>query len=219
MQIRTVIFDLDGTLVDTEKAATLAITSTFRSWGLQIEAGDSQYITGRTWATALNYLCAKYTLPVSPQEAEVIMLKTYREGLIANLEIVPGSVEAVRALAESYPLALVSGSSRQEIFYCLDRLQIRESFQFILGCEDYPQSKPAPDGYLKAMGMLGVTGGQTLIFEDSTAGIASGRAAGAWVVAIGSTNHFGQDTSRAHFSIEDLTGVNPAWINARTWSV
>ncbi len=211
--IDTILFDLDGTLVDTEPAAAKAIHMCFENWGLKIDATDAAYITGRTWASAFDFLFKKYKLPVSANEAGEEMMQAYRDSLEVHLGIVPGGAAAVNALAGHYELALVSGSNRQEILWALDKLKIRHQFKVILGAEDYPNSKPAPDGYLKALKMLSRQAPNTLIFEDSQPGIASARAAGAWVVAITGTNHFKQDTSHAHHHIPDLRGVSPEWIS------
>ncbi|MGK5084061.1 HAD family phosphatase [Bdellovibrionota bacterium FG-1] len=211
-EIDTIIFDLDGTLVDTERTAAHAISTCFESWGIHIEASDSALIAGRTWERTFEFLFQKYSLPISQDEAARKMIEAYRHSLQNHLQCVPGSVTAVQTLAQHYPLGLVSGSHRREIFFALDQLKIREHFQVVLGAEDYPNSKPAPDGYIKALGMMNKQAHRTLIFEDSAPGISSGRAAGAWVVAITGTNHFQQDTSHAHHHIADLTGVDKSWI-------
>lgn len=211
-EIKAIIFDLDGTLVDTERAAAFAMTDCFQRWNVAITHEDSTYITGRTWASAFDYLFKKYPLPVSFEQAAQAMMEAYRAALQTKLEIVSGGASAVEALARDWPLALVSGSHRSEIFYALDRLQIRNYFQFVLGAEDYEVGKPSPEGFLKAIGMLGVLPQNVLIFEDSHAGIAAARAAGAWVVAISSTNHFNQDTTAAHNQIHDLSGVDSTWV-------
>ncbi len=212
--IQAIIFDMDGTLVDTELAAAKAVEDTFRAWDHQVTAKDAYFVTGRTWESALDYLFSKYPPKISRIDATREVLDSYRKKIETDLIEVPGARESVRSLAAEYPLALVSGSHRQEILSILGRLGITECFRAILGCEDYPKSKPAPDGFLKAAKMLGVPGANTLVFEDSVAGIESGIAAGMQVCVITMTNHFGLDTKRGHSFIPDLTGVNPAWVKA-----
>jgi len=217
--IDTVFFDLDGTLVDTELAASQTVRGCFAQWGIPLSEADAGYVAGRTWESACEYLFQKYPPPLAPAQARELLVQGYRAQLEKHLVIVPGAQQAVRSLAaQGLPLALVSGSHRAEIFFALDRLGVRDLFQVVLGAEDYAHSKPAPDGYLKALQLLGRDPRRTLVFEDSQAGIASALAAGAWVVAITGTNHFGQDTSQAHFRIQDLTPVNPRWLSALKFS-
>ena len=212
MSIQCVIFDLDGTLIDTEPSAARAIDESMKSWGVNVTAQDAQFITGRTWAMAFQYLTSKYQLPVDPKTAEQTIMQAYRDGLRQGLVEVPGAREAVRSIAEEYPVALVSGSMRSEIEFALKTLGIIDHFEFYLGAEDYPRSKPAPDGYLKALSSLGIPAGRTLVFEDSEPGIASALAAGTRVVAITSTNHFGQNQKGAEVSVVDLAQVSAQWV-------
>ena len=203
---------MDGTLVDTEPAAARAIRDSFQDWNIQIAQADSHYVTGRTWAVAFDYLFKKYQIPVAREEASRKITELYRERLETDLAVVPGSVAAVRSLVGHFQLALVSGSNRHEILWAMDKIGIRDCFEVILGAEDYPKSKPAPDGYLKAMSLFKADAASTMVFEDSEAGIASARAAGLFVVAITSTNHFGHDTTQANLHISDLTTVNLQWV-------
>lgn len=213
MLIDTILFDLDGTLIDTEPSAAKAVAESFLEWGIPIDAKDAQQITGRTWASAFSFLFDKYSLPLDRNQAADDIMNRYRKTLEKELHTVPGGVTAVQSLSSQFRLGLVSGSGRKEILWALDRLQIRSHFQVILGAEDYPRSKPEPDGYLLALQLLKSQASQTLIFEDSLAGIQSARSAGAWVVAITSTNHFHQDNTNAHYHIHDLTPVNLEWMH------
>ncbi len=212
LQLQTIIFDLDGTLIDTEPSAALAIQECFSEWEMNLQSEDASFVTGRTWNSAFSYLFKKYAIPMPEEQAKKRMMDCYRKKLEENLTIVPGSIKAVQSLAADYPLGLVSGSGRSEILWALNKLQIQNHFKIILGAEDYAQSKPNPDGYLKALTSLQMPPESCLVFEDSTAGITSARSAGTWVVAITSTNHFRQDISKAHFKIPDLTEVTPDWI-------
>ncbi len=212
--IRAILFDLDGTLIDTERAAERALDECMRGWGLNPDPRDAEFITGRTWESAFQFLFSKYEIPIPGPQAKREILTRYRAAVESDPQWVPGAAEAVRALATEYRLALVSGSFRHEILWALEKLGVREHFEVVLGAEDYPRSKPAPDGFLKAMDLLGMMPSECLVFEDSQAGVKSGRDAGAFVAVIESTNHFAQDTSLAHWRIPDLRGVSPSWVRS-----
>ena len=213
-RLKAILFDLDGTIIDTELAAARVVVESFSEWGVQVELSDSQFVTGRTWESAFEFLFQKYPLSVDRAQAQELIIQRYREALHKELCLVPGSVAAVLELSKSFPLALVSGSYRAEIVWALEKLGIHRCFQVVLGAEDYERSKPAPDGYQKALAQLGVKPDEALVFEDSEAGIASGVTAGCWVVAIAAANHFGHDTSKAHHRIGDLKKVTTEWVRA-----
>lgn len=212
--INAILFDLDGTIIDSELIAFKAILDCYDSWGVKINKADAASVAGKKWEIAFNILFKKYVMPVSQEQASQAILQRYKQRMENEISVVPGVIEAIEFFAKDrkLKLALVSGSMRDDILWALTTLKVKEYFSVILGAEDYPQSKPAPDGYLKAMNALGVKAENCLVLEDSAAGIASAHAAGAKVVAITSTNHFGMDLSNAHASMKDFSGVNREWL-------
>lgn len=217
--IKTIFFDMDGTLVDTELAAAKAVEECFRAWNHRVTADDAHFVTGRTWEKACEYLFSKYPpalngQAIASEEAVETLLEAYRKRIETDLIEVPGARKCVKDLAEEYPLALVSGSHRREILSILERLGIRQHFKVILGAEDYPQSKPAPDGFLKALSLMSADPDTTLVFEDSVAGIEAGLAAKLHVCVITSTNHLGANIRNGHHFVRDLSGVNRKWVKS-----
>ena len=214
-EIQWVVFDLDGTLVDTELTAARVVKQWFTQHSIRVDAEDASLITGVMWSTAAKLLHQKYHLKLPLAEFERELVTSYRNAIQNEVDEVPGAAAFVRSLhAAGIPIGLVSGSARLEILHCLSELGITDLFHVILGCEDYPRSKPAPDGYLKAFGMMNAKPESTLIFEDSSAGVTSGLSAGARVCVIQSTNHFGQSTAGAHWAIPDFRGKSADWLKS-----
>jgi len=211
--ISTILFDLDGTLIDSEPMALKAITDCTHRWGVAVTPEQAAEVAGKKWEIAFDLLYQKFQMPLSREEASKAIVAQYQHLVRTQVPVVPGGAEAVAALAVAgYSMALVSGSIREDIFWALRHLKIERYFHLILGAEDYRESKPSPEGYLKAMKHFGVNGEECLVFEDSFPGITSGKKAGAHVVAIESTNHLGHDQSAANLHIRDLKLVNPAWV-------
>lgn len=202
---------MDGTIVDTEPVAAEVVIECFENWGFELSPDDATHVTGRTWVAALEHLFSKYPPNIPMGEATQKILSLYRARIEKNLTVIPGAVDAVKTLARRYPLALVSGSRREEILLILKKLGILDRFKLVLGAEDYEKSKPSPDSFRRAMTSLRTTPERGLVFEDSPAGIQAALSAGLNVVAISSTNHFKLDTSRAHRQIKNFLAVDTDW--------
>jgi len=125
------------------------------------------------------------------------------------MTVMPGAVAAVRRMGARWPLALVTGSSREEAGQALRVLGLEDAFPVLLAAEDYPRGKPAPDGFLAAARALGVAPGRCVVLEDSAAGIAAARAAGMTVIAVRAGNFAGHDQSPAHAIVDTLDDVTP----------
>lgn len=212
MPIQSIIFDLDGTLIDTEAVAESAIRDAFGRWGVELEENDASYVTGRKWEAAFDFLFSKYPIPKTKEEASIEVIGLYRNHLDRELVVVKDAKPAIERLSKDFKLAIVSGSPRRDIEWSMKKLGVDHLFQFFLGAEDYLNSKPDPEGYLKALKQLKTSPNDAIVFEDSSAGIKSATAAGMRVIAITSTNYFEQDHSKALAKIEDYTDVDSNWI-------
>ena len=131
--IRAVLFDLDGTLIDSETTACLVLQNFFSKNGFPLDKEEASFLTGRKWETALEYLLMRHPLPFSLVEIHQALIKEYRRALEDDLRIIPGAVEAIRSLSTRFPLGLVSGSARWDILWALDKMNVRNCFQVVLG--------------------------------------------------------------------------------------
>jgi HAD superfamily hydrolase (TIGR01509 family) len=215
--IEAVLFDLDGTLVHSEAVAARTVDFVFAKHGAVLDPSHALAVTGKTWSAAMDELEKLAVLPAARDVLLEEILQEYRLRLKTEVHAVPGSEAAVARLAAEYRLALVSGSYREEILFALNMLRITHLFDPILGAEDYPNSKPAPDGYLKALALLGVEPGRAVVFEDSEPGIRSALAAGCRVVAVRHCRSLDARSpwlARAHAVVDTLENVHPEWLQS-----
>jgi HAD superfamily hydrolase (TIGR01509 family) len=104
-----------------------------------------------------------------------------------DLPLLPGAAEAVRRLAERWPLGLASSANREVIDAVLDGAHLTACFRATVSSEEVPRGKPAPDVYLEAAGRLGVAPSACAAVEDSSNGLRAAHAAG--MIVIATPNH------------------------------
>jgi len=208
---RVLLFDLDGTLADTERVALEVIDRYFRDRNQPVVPLDLEYIVGRAWLVGVTYLLERYPVPGTPATVEREVLAVYRETLVREVPPIAGSAEAVRRLGREFRLGVVSGSRKEEIALVLASLGIGGCFEHVVGFEDYAQSKPSPAPYLEALRRFGVLPSEALVFEDSPTGVEAARAAGLGVVVVGTATIPPPIIAR----IPDFTAVDAAWVRRK----
>jgi HAD superfamily hydrolase (TIGR01509 family) len=213
--IRGFLFDLDGTLVDSERETSEAIARALaRGHGIAIEQYDRDFVVGRSWIAIYDSLKARYPQLTWSRDETIARTAELREEVFAELgvTVMPGA-RAVLGWTASHPRALVTGSSRVEVTQVLPRIGPEARFEVIVAAEDVPRSKPSPDGYAHAIAALGLSPRACLVVEDSVAGIAAGRAAGCLVLAVRAGNFGGWDQSGAHHVIDTLDELTPRLVD------
>jgi beta-phosphoglucomutase-like phosphatase (HAD superfamily) len=217
-----VLLDMDGTLVDSEAVYAEAIARYMGSRGVVLDERERSFVIGHAWQDIYTELRVAERIGVdlvTMQRGSIAM----REGMRAEgieLHVLDGARELVATVAAlGVPIAVVSGSCRAELGEAIELLGIGRHLRLVLGSEDYPRGKPAPDGYLAAARMLDIAPPHCLVFEDSQAGVASALAAGMRVVAtsaanrpVGDPGH--QDQRRAHRIVPSLAGIDAAFLQA-----
>lgn len=212
--IRGFLFDLDGTLIDSERETAEAMArALLRGQGIAIEQYDRDYIIGRSWIAIYDSLKSRYPQLSWNRAETVAQTALLRDEVFAEMGItvLPGA-RALLDWTRQHPRALVTGSSRVEVTQVLPLIGPEAQFETIIAAEDVTRSKPAPDGYAKAMGILGLSPGECLVIEDSQAGIQAGRTAGCLVVACRAGNFGGWDQSAAHHVIDTLEQLTPSLV-------
>ncbi|HEX6700646.1 MAG TPA: HAD family phosphatase [Gaiellaceae bacterium] len=182
--IDAVVFDLDGVLLDSEQVWDEVREELTRERGGRWHDRAQADMMGMSSVEWSRYMHEELGLSEPPEEinAEVVqrMLARYE----ARLPLVDGAVEAVRRLAERWPLGLASSSNREVIDRALEVSGLAPLFLVTVSSEEVPRGKPAPDVYLEAARRLEVEPDRCAAIEDSANGLRSASAAGMRVVAI-----------------------------------
>jgi HAD superfamily hydrolase (TIGR01509 family) len=182
--IEAVVFDLDGVLVDSEAVWDEVRRLFTEENGGRWHKGAQRDMMGMSSVEWSRYVRDRLGVRMEPERisAEVAdrVAELYRE----RLPLLPGAVEAVRALATEWPLGVASSSNRHVIDLVLDEAGIADEFRATVSSEEVGAGKPAPDVYLEAAKRLDVDPSACVAIEDSTNGIRSAHAAGMAVVAV-----------------------------------
>ena len=187
MSVRAVIFDFNGTLSDDEPILCEIFMHLFAEHGKPMSAqeyfdrlvGLSDPEIVRAW------------LGDDDSEVEAVIeerTRRYRDAVADGSSVHEHVREAVRFAASRVPLAICSGAARAEIEPVVDAAGLAACFETIVSSDDVAHGKPDPEGYAKALAALDVDPADSLVVEDTEAGIASARAAGVGrVVALQTT--------------------------------
>jgi HAD superfamily hydrolase (TIGR01509 family) len=202
-----ILFDLDGTLVDSERENVESVVRAVRRWGAELSPEERAFVIGHSWNEIHALIVGNHGLDVAMPVLIEAAVDEKRALVAAGYRALPGAVALVRRLARRSKLVVVSGASHGEVVDALESLGVIDAFAFVMGAEDYPRGKPAPDPYALAMERLGAAPARSIAIEDATPGILSARAAGARVVAVRAGNFSGYDLSAADVVVDTLDEV------------
>jgi HAD superfamily hydrolase (TIGR01509 family) len=182
-----VLWDMDGTLVDSEKVWTVALVEVSRDLRRELSPAARAAIVGSSVPRTLRILFDDLQLPHDPDAmraaGERIVART-GELFAGGLEWRPGAREALRTVrAAGWPTALVTNTGRGLTEQALDGIG-REHFDVTVCGDEVPRGKPDPDPYLRAAELLGVDPAACLAVEDSPTGALAAERAGAAVLVV-----------------------------------
>jgi beta-phosphoglucomutase len=174
------LFDFNGTLSDDEPLVCRLFVELFAELGRPLTVDEYyEHLAGHTDEEMFNRWLG-YSTP------ELIADRVARyNALVSDGSTVDGEMRAaVRYAAERLPIAVVSAALRDEIEPVLRNSGLRDLFAVVLSQDDVTHGKPDPQPYLLAAERLGVQPEELLVFEDTDVGVASAKAAGAYVVGL-----------------------------------
>ncbi len=207
MRKPAVIFDMDGVLVDSNPFHRQAIGMFCKQHGFSLSEEELRVkVYGRTnkeWITTLFGTLSDEKLARYAEEKESL----FRQLFAKHLEPVKGLIDFLEQLKkEEISCAIATSAPPANVDFILSRIPIRGNFNAILDDRSITHSKPHPEIYLKAAGILGMLPADCVVIEDSLSGVASAKAAGCRVIGI-TTTHAAHELSEADLVITDFTGL------------
>lgn len=209
-QLKAALFDLDGVVFDTEPQYTVFWGSQCRLYhperpGLEHEIKGStlQQIYDKWWSGELE------------KERDIVTRRLNEFEAQMDYSYIAGFEAFVRDLRQHGVKTAVVTSSNMPKMESVFRVrpEFKSLFDAILTSEDFAESKPSPDCYLKGAERFGVSPAECVVLEDSINGLKSGRAAGMYVVGLTTTNTKENIESLSNIQISDYQDINYQKLN------
>ena len=186
--LKALLFDLDGTLADTNSVHRLTWVDVLKPHGYDI---TWEFYRDRISGRLTNEIVSDLLPDLSPEEVQAIA-----EAKEANFRERAGSLEPFPGLRDfvangrkrGMGIALVTNAPKENVYAVLRALELEDAFEPVILAEDLDAGKPDPSPYEAALCAFGISASEAVAFEDSPSGISSSLAAGIPTVGIASTH-------------------------------
>ncbi len=177
-QYHALIFDMDGTLIDTMSSHALAWEKAGKEIGYEVK-GDVMYqLSGATSFTIAKAIMAQYQVPAHYLEQFVQIKREIATQIILDNATLLPAFDIVKTQFGKKPMALGTGSHRKLVELLFDHFQLTPYFQAVVDSEEVTKHKPDPETFLRCAEKLGMKPEHCLVFEDADLGVQAALAGG-----------------------------------------
>lgn len=199
-----VVFDFDGTLVDSERVSRAAMTEVLAQDHYTLTDADYHAVVGRAWPHTRAYLARTVGYDAKGIESYRTRVRQAFRDRLEQVVPFPDTVATLTAVVEAgVPVAVCTSSGRAYLERLLEWRGLAGQITATVASEDTDEHKPLPAPYLLAAERLGVAPERCVAIEDTPTGIAAARAAGMRVVGV--DRGLGLDVSQAHHVVDEVT--------------
>jgi HAD superfamily hydrolase (TIGR01509 family) len=181
-QVRAIVFDFDGVVVNSEPLYEAAETALFQRYGIRIPDEDWKYFKGLSEEKLFTFTKERYSITAPISELKVQGLELLKAEFAKHLDYMPGFLDFLDVIDGQYQTGLVTSSSRTLLEWIFRHTPVRNHFSQMIAAEDILQQKPHPEPYLRMAELLQLPPAEMLVIEDSINGVRSAKGAGAFTI-------------------------------------
>lgn len=186
MQIKSIIFDLDGLLINSEVVSYSIYQELLASHGHEFPLENyAQNYSGRAGILNMKNIIAEYNLPISFEEGLAQEELSEAKHIEKGIDLTAGALDLLEYLKHNnYEISLASSSTRERAITILKQNNIFDYFSHFTFGPEIDNGKPAPDIFLIACKKTGISSEETLVLEDSEAGVQAALSANIPVICV-----------------------------------
>jgi HAD superfamily hydrolase (TIGR01509 family) len=215
--IQTVIFDMDGVIVDTEPVHHYAYHQHFKKLNIEVSDDLYQSFTGNSTRNVFQKIKAQFDLSHEVEDLIQTKRSLFNDAFDTkeDLHLIDGVEDLIKDLhANGFQLILASSASKVTIDRVFNRFNLNQYFTHKVSGEDFPKSKPHPAIFEYAASLSIAPKENCIVIEDSTNGIEASVAANIYCIGYESIHSKGQDLSKANIIIKDFSELNAKIVKA-----
>lgn len=208
--LQAVLFDLDGTIIDSEPLHTEAVLRILRDRSIDLKPSDLEKFIGISSSIMWEEMQKSFGFLESVESLKALQHRMNLEMLLESGSIlIPGILELLGELKTAgIRTAIASSSSRAYIEAVVDEYSLERYVDCIVSGEEVARGKPNPDVFLRAAELLGVEPEACVVIEDSDNGLAAARAAGIRSIGYRNPNSGRQSLATADRIVEDIRAIS-----------
>jgi beta-phosphoglucomutase len=211
--IKAVIFDLDGVIVDTAQFHYEAWKTLALEWGYTLKKEDNEQLKGVSRMDSVNKIAQWANVQTKPEQMldiahqkNEIYIRFCKQ--LTPKHVLPGISTLINTLKANGVLVSL-GSASKNARFVLDKLELLQVFDVIVDGNDVSKSKPNPEVFLRAANEMGVLPQHCVVLEDAPAGVEAALSANMKVIGLGDSN----ELQKAHLVLENAKNLSLEQLN------